>query len=165
MATFQKSTPATPGMNSGAANPHIPFPTPAGTSRLETSASGEHGRSPPQGTPSSYGRFIQKRGRVGSLSVTKSALFISPCAPLFWRSQLLLLETAHLNSSFVAFQGGGAGRAGSMDRPRGMSTSISGRLRSVSDLERSGFVTSSEKGRLKDLIISGDESLRAALEK
>ncbi len=43
--------------------------------------------------------------------------------------------------------------------------SLSGRLRSVSDLEKSGLVTSSEKGRLKDLIISGDEALRTALDK
>jgi len=58
--------------------------------------------------------------------------------------------------------------AGSMDRSRNsgvLSSSLSGRLRSVSDLERSGLVTPGEKGRLKDLIISGDESLRAALEK
>ncbi len=46
-----------------------------------------------------------------------------------------------------------------------MSGSLSGRLRSVSDLERNGLVTSSEKGRLKDLIINGDEALRTALEK
>jgi hypothetical protein len=51
-----------------------------------------------------------------------------------------------------------------MDKSR-TSTSLSGRLRSVSDLERSGFVTSSEKGRLKDLIIAGDDALRSALEK
>ena len=37
--------------------------------------------------------------------------------------------------------------------------------RSVSDLERSGLVSQAEKGRLKDLIISGDEALRSALEK
>jgi len=47
----------------------------------------------------------------------------------------------------------------------GRQGTLSGRLRSVSDLEKSGLVTSSEKGRLKDLIISGDESLRSALEK
>lgn len=88
-------------------------------------------RSPPKGTPSSYGKFIQKRGRVGS------------------------------GAGF----GGGGGMSGTSGDKSRTSTSLSGRLRSVSDLERSGIVTSSEKGRLKDLIIAGDDSLRSALEK
>jgi CCT motif len=43
--------------------------------------------------------------------------------------------------------------------------SISGRLRSASDLEDKGLITRNEKGILKDLIISGDEALQEALEK
>ncbi len=42
--------------------------------------------------------------------------------------------------------------------------SISQRLRSVSDLEESGVIDKSQKGVLKDLVISGDEALQAALD-
>lgn len=43
--------------------------------------------------------------------------------------------------------------------------SITGRLRTASDLEDSGFINKSEKGFLKDLIISGDAALQEALDK
>lgn len=61
--------------------------------------------------------------------------------------------------------GGRSSNGGGSGTSVGRQGTLSGRLRSVSDLEKSGLVTSSEKGRLKDLIISGDESLRSALEK
>ena len=87
-------------------------------------------RSPPTNTPSSYGNFIPKRGRHGSIG------------------------------------GGGGSSVGSVGSlGRTSSSSLSGRLRSVSDLERMGVVTHMQKGRLKDLLINGDESLRIALEK
>ncbi len=47
---------------------------------------------------------------------------------------------------------------------RARAGSISQRLRSVSDLEERGVIDKSQKGVLKDLIISGDESLQAALD-
>ena len=58
-------------------------------------------------------------------------------------------------------------RAGSFTRQRTDSGdgSLSGRLRSASDLERAGLVTAAQKGALKDMIIYGDEALRAALDK
>ena len=43
--------------------------------------------------------------------------------------------------------------------------SISGRLRTASDLEDMGWITSSQKGLFKDLIISDDPVLRNALDK
>ena len=43
--------------------------------------------------------------------------------------------------------------------------SISGRLRTASDLEDMGLITSSQKGLFKDLIISDDPVLRNALDK
>ena len=43
--------------------------------------------------------------------------------------------------------------------------SITGRLRAASDLEESGYINRSEKGVLKDLIISGDVQLQEALDK
>jgi hypothetical protein len=97
-------------------------------------------RSPPKGTPSSYGRVVQKRWRVGGSGAAESPGQTRPSQQM-----------------------SGRGRTGSSEGLR--TGSLSGRLRSVSDLEKSGLVTSSEKGRLKDLIISGDESLRNALEK
>jgi DNA-binding protein H-NS len=48
-------------------------------------------------------------------------------------------------------------------RPR--AGSVSGRLRSASDLEDKGIIDRSQKAILKDLIISGDEELQAALDK
>lgn len=42
--------------------------------------------------------------------------------------------------------------------------SISGRLRSASDLEERGLIDKSQKGILKDLIISGDSELHVALD-
>lgn len=45
------------------------------------------------------------------------------------------------------------------------SGSISGRLRSASELEEKGFIDRVQKGALKDLILSGDEQLLAALDK
>lgn len=48
-------------------------------------------------------------------------------------------------------------------RPR--TGSVSGRLRSASDLEDKGIIDRSQKGVLKDLIISGDEALQKALDK
>ena len=97
----------------------------AGPNHFAT-AENAFGRSPPKGTPSSYGRFMQKRGRVG----------FGPTV---------------------------GGRPGSVEGKGG--GSLSGRLRSVSDMERTGIVTSAEKGRLKDLIIAGDMALSSALEK
>ncbi|CAM9861337.1 unnamed protein product [Chrysoparadoxa australica] len=47
---------------------------------------------------------------------------------------------------------------------RARAGSISGRLRSASDLEEKGLIDKSQKGVLKDLIISGDEELQAALD-
>ncbi len=47
---------------------------------------------------------------------------------------------------------------------RARAVSISQRLRSVSDLEESGVIDKSQKGVLKDLVISGDEALQAALD-
>lgn len=44
------------------------------------------------------------------------------------------------------------------------SSSISGRLRSMSDLEDRGIIDNRQKGILKDLIISGDDALQAALD-
>ena len=43
--------------------------------------------------------------------------------------------------------------------------SISGRLRTASDLEDMGWIDRSQKGLIKDLIISGDPLLRSALDK
>jgi hypothetical protein len=43
--------------------------------------------------------------------------------------------------------------------------SVSGRLRSASDLEDKGIIDRSQKSVLKDLIISGDEQLQEALDK
>lgn len=43
--------------------------------------------------------------------------------------------------------------------------SISGRLRSMSDLEDRGIIDRQQKGVLKDLIISGDDDLQVALDK
>ena len=45
------------------------------------------------------------------------------------------------------------------------SGSISGRLRSASELEEKGLIDRVQKGALKDLILSGDEQLLAALDK
>eukprot|EP00618_Florenciella_parvula_P002451 CAMPEP_0119541430 /NCGR_PEP_ID=MMETSP1344-20130328/52949_1 /TAXON_ID=236787 /ORGANISM="Florenciella parvula, Strain CCMP2471" /LENGTH=288 /DNA_ID=CAMNT_0007585403 /DNA_START=234 /DNA_END=1097 /DNA_ORIENTATION=- len=94
-------------------------------------------RTPPTNTPSSYGRHVFKRGRMGS-SQTNGNPFDG-----------MRRRQASLDGK------GGAG----------LSTSLSGRLRSVSDLERSGIIGASEKGTLKDLIITGDEALRSALDK
>ncbi len=43
--------------------------------------------------------------------------------------------------------------------------SLTGRLRSMSDLEDKGIIDSNQKGMLKDLIISGDNELTQAVEK
>lgn len=48
---------------------------------------------------------------------------------------------------------------------RGRSGSISGRLRAASDLEEIGWIDKTQKGIIKDLIISGDSTLRNALDK
>jgi hypothetical protein len=47
---------------------------------------------------------------------------------------------------------------------RQRSNSVSGRLRSASDLEERGLIDRYQKGVLKDLIISGDEQLQRALD-
>ncbi len=47
---------------------------------------------------------------------------------------------------------------------RARAGSISQRLRSVSDLEERGVIDKSQKGVLKDLIISGDEAFQTALD-
>lgn len=48
---------------------------------------------------------------------------------------------------------------------RGRAQSISGRLRSASDLVEEGVISQEQKGMLKDMIISGDQRLTDALEK
>mmetsp|Transcript_3998 Transcript_3998/g.5215 ORF Transcript_3998/g.5215 Transcript_3998/m.5215 type:complete len:666 (-) Transcript_3998:98-2095(-) len=48
---------------------------------------------------------------------------------------------------------------------RARSNSLSGRLRSMSDLEDRGLIDGNQKGILKDLIISGDDELNVAVEK
>ena len=48
-------------------------------------------------------------------------------------------------------------------RPR--TQSVSGRLRSASDLEDKGIIDRAQKGVLKDLIIAGDDALQQALDK
>ena len=57
--------------------------------------------------------------------------------------------------------GGGSGHMAKRSRQG----SISGRLRTASDLEDMGWITSSQKGLFKDLIISDDPVLRNALDK
>lgn len=47
---------------------------------------------------------------------------------------------------------------------RARAGSISGRLRSASDLEEKGLIDKSQKGVLKDLIISGDSELQTAID-
>ena len=47
---------------------------------------------------------------------------------------------------------------------RARAGSISGRLRSASDLEDKGFISKAQKGLIKDLIISGDQALQKALD-
>ena len=50
------------------------------------------------------------------------------------------------------------------NQKRQRTNSISGRLRSASDLEERGLIDRFQKGVLKDLIISGEEALQSALE-
>ena len=54
---------------------------------------------------------------------------------------------------------------GSLHAKRVRAGSITGRLRTCSDLEECGFINRSEKGVMKDLIICGDLELQAALDK
>jgi len=80
-------------------------------------------------------------------------------------------STSQLLSSFEAGISGtlasvGAGPAA----PRsggsgGRSGSLTGRLRSASDLADRGIIERSEKGALRDLILNGDERLQSALDK
>ncbi|KAJ1456503.1 hypothetical protein M885DRAFT_169365 [Pelagophyceae sp. CCMP2097] len=52
-------------------------------------------------------------------------------------------------------------RAGSFSRTRSDSVesyALSTRLRTASELERSGLVTAAQKGVLKDMVLYGDES-------
>jgi len=59
-------------------------------------------------------------------------------------------------------------RAGSFSRTRSDSVesyALSTRLRTASELERSGLVTAAQKGVLKDMVLYGDEALRVALDK
>ena len=69
------------------------------------------------------------------------------------------------NGSSFGGTGHATRQAGRTRSSSGMSTSLSGRLRSVSDLEKTGLVSEKEKGMLKDLIIRGDEALKSALDK
>ena len=46
-----------------------------------------------------------------------------------------------------------------------MEQSVSGRLRSASDLEDRGIIDRAQKGIIKDLIISGDDALQSALDR
>lgn len=74
------------------------------------------------------------------------------------------------NNDFFPFSGSSRNRTASMDytmqpNKRGRSGSISGRLRAASDLEDAGFINKSQKGMIKDMIISGDSTLRSALDK
>ena len=59
-------------------------------------------------------------------------------------------------------------RAGSGPRSRAQSIdqapSLTSRLRAASELERAGLVTGPQKGALRDLVMSGDEALRGALD-
>ena len=48
---------------------------------------------------------------------------------------------------------------------RSRTGSVSGRLRAASELEDMGLIDKSQKGVIKDLIISGDKTLQSALEK
>mmetsp|Transcript_6877 Transcript_6877/g.11452 ORF Transcript_6877/g.11452 Transcript_6877/m.11452 type:complete len:642 (+) Transcript_6877:64-1989(+) len=64
--------------------------------------------------------------------------------------------------------GGGPGGATSdvpTQRKRVRAGSISGRLRTASDLEEIGMIGRQEKGKIKDLIISGDSHIQNILEK
>lgn len=68
--------------------------------------------------------------------------------------------------------GDGSGMGGSntstkvaVESKRFRSGSISGRLRAASDLEESGLIDKTQKGLIKDLIISGDTVLQDALDK
>jgi len=57
-------------------------------------------------------------------------------------------------------------RTGSMGAGRSsISTSISGRLNLVSDLEQQGLINKDQKGNMKDMIISRDPELLAAMER
>eukprot|EP00547_Thalassionema_nitzschioides_P004061 CAMPEP_0194209038 /NCGR_PEP_ID=MMETSP0156-20130528/7304_1 /TAXON_ID=33649 /ORGANISM="Thalassionema nitzschioides, Strain L26-B" /LENGTH=546 /DNA_ID=CAMNT_0038936123 /DNA_START=217 /DNA_END=1854 /DNA_ORIENTATION=+ len=67
----------------------------------------------------------------------------------------VLSHTPPTGSSYEARHFGKRLRAGS----------VSGRLRSASDLEDKGIIDRNQKGVLKDLIISGDEALQEALDK
>jgi hypothetical protein len=76
------------------------------------------------------------------------------------------------NNDFSHFGSATRNRTSSMDfsghlpiSKRGRSGSISGRLRAASDLEEIGWIDKSQKGIIKDLIISGDTTLRNALDK
>jgi hypothetical protein len=73
-----------PGMGGGGGGAAYPQHPPA---PMFGAAATTYARSPPTGTPSSYGRFIQKRGRVGS--AVKSVSARPSCLPAFFclRSQ------------------------------------------------------------------------------
>lgn len=75
-----------------------------------------------------------------------------------WANDELMSMMSHTPPSF----------SNSMEMPnvkRSRSGSVSGRLRSASDLEERGVIDRYQKGVLKDLIIAGDASLQEALVK
>jgi len=95
-----------------------------------------------------------------------------------YRSQDAQKYMSHLSTNSSSSNGsrtsisnnsGGVGAAiyGSYEQnniKRTRAGSISGRLRSASDLESTGVITSRQKGLLKDLIISGDDKIQKALD-
>ena len=75
------------------------------------------------------------------------------------------VATGLLESSSGPYNAAQNYHQGSVHAKRVRAGSITGRLRTASDLEESGYISRVEKGALKDLIISGDVGLQAALDK
>ena len=73
-------------------------------------------------------------------------------------------EVTHIGSS-MRYRTSSMDFSGHAPSKRGRSGSISGRLRAASDLEEIGWIDKNQKGIIKDLIISGDLTLRNALDK
>lgn len=74
-----------------------------------------------------------------------------------------LTSNGSIDLSFINNKKIRAGSLSGTGTPR--SGSISGRLRAASDLEDLGWIDKSQKGLIKDLIISGDLTLQSALDK
>ena len=73
-------------------------------------------------------------------------------------------EVSHIGST-TRYRTSSMDFSGHTPSKRGRSGSISGRLRAASDLEEIGWIDKNQKGVIKDLIISGDSTLRNALDK